>query len=221
MPPTARRGRTGRPPRTSRAQILDAARLLIDRDGWTNLTVRGLAKELGVAPTTLYHHVRDKRDLLRQVLDDRAGQVRRPQLPDDPRERITAATEVIHDTLAATPWIVEVLTSDDLLGTSALWMVEAILAGAVECGCTDEQAVELYRSIWYYTAGEILVRSGSARRRTESEEPIYRDEALRNVDATELPRLAVLADRWPALTARDTYSRGLRALVTGFLADRG
>lgn len=221
MPPTARRGRTGRPPRTSRAQILDAARLLIDRDGWTNLTVRALAKELGVAPTTLYHHVRDKRDLLLQVLDERAGEVRHPQLPDDPRERITAAAEVIHETLAATPWIVEILTSDDLLGTSALWMVEAILAGALDSGCTDEQAVELYRSIWYYTAGEILIRSGSARRRADSEEPIYRDEVLRDLDAAELPRLAALADRWPALTARDTYSHGLRALVDGFLAGCG
>lgn len=220
MPPATGGGRTGRPPRTSRAQILDAARLLIDRDGWVNLTVRGLAKEIGVAPTTLYHHVRDKRDLLQQLLDERADQVRRPRLPEDPRERIIVAAEVMHATLAATPWVVEVLTSDDLVGASALWMTETIVAGAVGCGCTDEQAVDLYRSIWYYTAGEILVRAGGVRRRTGSGDPIYRDELLRNVDATELPHLAALADRWPALTTRNTYSRGLRAMVDGFLADR-
>jgi AcrR family transcriptional regulator len=195
------------------------ARLLIDRDGWTNLTVRSLAKELGVAPTTLYHHVRDKRDLLRQLLDDRADQVRRPPLPSDPRERIIAAAEVMHEALADSPWVVEVLTSDDLTGASALWMVETIVAGAVECGCTDEQAVDLYRSVWYYTAGEILIRAGAARRRAESDHPIYRDELLRSVDETELPHLAALADRWPALTARNTYSRSLRALVSGLLAD--
>jgi AcrR family transcriptional regulator len=220
MPPATRPGRTGRPPRTSRAQILEAARLLIDRDGWTNLTVRGLAKELGVAPTTLYHHVRDKHDLLRQLLDDRADQLRRPQLSDDPRERIIAAAEGIHGVLAVSPWVVEVLTSDDLVGASALWWVETILAGGVECGCTPEQAVELYRSIWYYTAGEILIRAGGARRRAEPHRPAYRDELLRKVDAAELPHLAALADRWPALTTRDTYSRGLRALVDGFLAGR-
>jgi AcrR family transcriptional regulator len=220
MPPAPRHGRTGRPPRTSRAQILDAARLLIDRDGWINLTVRGLAKELGVAPTTLYHHVRDKHDLLRQLLDDRADQIQRPRLPVDPRERIIAAAEGIREALAASPWVVEVLTSDDLVGASALWWVETILAGAVECGCTQEQAVDLYRSIWYYTAGEILIRAGGARRRTESDRPTYRDEILRNVDAADLPHLAALADRWPALTTRDTYSHGLRALVDGLLAGR-
>jgi AcrR family transcriptional regulator len=220
MPPATSRGRTGRPPRTSRAQILDAARLLIDRDGWVNLTVRGLAKELGVAPTTLYHHVRDRRDLLQQLLDERADQVRRPRLPEAPRERIIAVAEVMHETLAATPWMVEVLTSDDLVGASALWMTESIVAGAVECGCTDEQAVDLYRCIWYYTAGEILIRAGGVRRRTGSGGPIHRDELLRHVDATELPHLAALADRWPTLTTRNTYSRGLHALVDGFLADR-
>ncbi len=57
-------GQTGRPPVTSRAEIFAAARRLIDRDGWEKLTIRALAGELGIGATTLYHHVRDKEDLL-------------------------------------------------------------------------------------------------------------------------------------------------------------
>ncbi len=62
--PRTTRPRTGRPPVTSRTQIMTAARRLIDRDGWEKLTLRRLAAELGIGTTTLYHHVRDKEDLM-------------------------------------------------------------------------------------------------------------------------------------------------------------
>ena len=221
--PSSSRGRTGRPPRTSRAQILEAAWRLIERDGWQKLTMRRLAAEAGAAPTTLYHHVRDKDDLLTQLLDDYAAQVPRPELPGEPRERIVAAATMMHDSVAAWPWIVDVLTAGDFMGESALWMVEAIVRGAVDCGCTQEQAVDLYRSLWYYTAGEILVRASTERRRAErdergGEEGAY-DAAVRGrLAGSGLPLLSGLADRWPRLVARETYPEGLRAMVDGLLA---
>ncbi|SNQ51053.1 Regulatory protein, tetR family [Frankia canadensis] len=207
----------GRPPRTSRTEIMAAARRLIDRDGWETLTIRRLAAEAGIASTTLYHHVRDKDDLLSQLLDDYAEQMPRPDMPADPRERIITAATVIRETLAAWPWVVEVLIQDNQTGRAALWMVEKLLDGAIECGCTPEQAVDLYRSIWYYTAGEILIRAGRVHRRAENDHPARRDALLRAADATELPHLAALAERWATLTSRDTYSLGLRNLVDGYL----
>lgn len=197
---------------------MTAARQLIDRDGLEKLTIRKLAAELGVGATTLYHHVHDKEDLLVLLLNDYANQIERPLLPDDPRERIVAAATLIHDSLAVWPQIVEVLTADDLLGESALWMVETIVAGAIDCGCTVEQSVDLYRNIWYYTAGEILVRAHSARRRADAERPSYRDAVFANLDASRLPQLASVADRWQTLIAHDTYADGLRAFVEGLLA---
>lgn len=214
----APRGRTGRPPLTSRAEILTAARRLIDRDGWQKLTIRRLAAEVGIAPTTLYHHVRDKEDLLIQLLNDYADQIPQPALPRSPRDRIVVAATAIHDSLAAWPWVVEVLTADDHLGESALWMVEAIVGSAVECGCTPEQAVDLYRTVWYYTVGEILVRANAARRRAGSDRPSQRDAVFNSLDEARLPHLAGLAGRWPTLVARNTYSQGLAALVDGLLA---
>lgn len=215
--PATSPGRTGRPPSTSRAQILEAARRIIDRDGWQKLTVRRLAAELGVGTTTLYHHVRDKEDLLVQLLDHYAERIERPELPAGPRDRIVAAATVMHDGLAAWPQAAELLTADDLLGESALWMVDTIVGGALDCGCTPEQAVDLYRGVWYYTIGEILVRARAGRRAAQ-DRPRYRDMIFENLDASRFPHLAPIADRWPALTARDTYAQGLRAFVDGLLA---
>jgi hypothetical protein len=123
----------------------------------------------------------------------------------------------MHDSLAAWPWAAETLTADDFFGESSLWMVESIVGSAIECGCAPEQAVDLYRSLWYYTAGEILVRAHSARRRAGDDRPTYRDAVFGNLDPSRLPHLAAIADRWPALVARDTYRHGLRAFVDGLL----
>jgi AcrR family transcriptional regulator len=219
-PSAAPQGRTGRPPVTSRAQILASARQLIDQDGWEKLTIRRLAAELGIGATTLYHHVRDKEDLLLLLLNAYAEEIPRPDLTGEPADRIVAAATALHDGLAAWPWAAEVLTADGfvgLLGEPALELVETIVAGAVDCGCTPARAVDLFRGIWYYTVGEILVRSHSDRRRPGDDRPRYSDIDFGSFDATRLPHLAAIGEQWPALAARDTYPEGLRAFVGGFL----
>ncbi|GAA2638655.1 TetR/AcrR family transcriptional regulator [Actinomadura fulvescens] len=210
-------GRTGRPPVTSRAQILTAAREIIDRDGWEKLTIRRLAAEIGIGPTTLYHHVRDKKELLLLLLNDYLGQVEHPPLPDDPRDRIIVATTAMHDAGAAWPWVVETATTDGfvaLLDESALWMVEVILAAAEDYGCTPAQAVYIFRCIWYYTAGEIIVRANTASRRAGDLGPF----SLSDLDASQVPHLAAIGDSWGDVAQADTYVDGLCALVDGLLA---
>ncbi|WP_329457021.1 TetR/AcrR family transcriptional regulator [Streptomyces sp. NBC_01497] len=218
MPRTpAPHGRTGRPPVTSRAEILVAARRLIERDGWEKLTIRRLAAELDIGATTLYHHIRDKQDLLVQLLNHHVNQTARPHLPDDPRDRVVVAALAMHDALAAWPWAAEVLTTDGFVGLldeSALWMVDAVVGGAMDHGCTSDQAVDVFRSIWYYTVGEILVRAHSGRPLADREQPVYRD----SFDASQVPHLAVIGERWHVLAARDTYPEGLGAFVDGLLA---
>jgi AcrR family transcriptional regulator len=205
---------------TSRADILAAARRLIDREGWETLSVRRLASELGIGATTLYHHVRDKDDLLLLLLNEYAGQITRPDLPDDPRERIVVASAALHEALAAWPWAAEVLTTDGfvtLMDERALWTVEAIVDSAIEAGATAQQAVGLFRHLWYYTVGEILVRAHSARARRLGTSRSPDRGFFGDVDPSRLPRLAALGDTWPAISARDTYQHGLRALVDGLL----
>ncbi|MEU1133158.1 helix-turn-helix domain-containing protein [Streptomyces sp. NPDC005900] len=210
-------GRTGRPPVTSRPQILEAARRLIDVDGWEKLTIRRLAAELGVGATTLYHHIRNKDELLVLMLDQHLAQLGRVRLPDDPRERVIASATAMRDALAAWPWAAEILTADGFVGLldeSALWMVEAILSGAVDCGCTPAQSVDVFRDVWYYTVGEVLVRANTARRRPDAGPLTFRE----SFDATQVPHLAAVGGRWGELAARDIYPEGVRDFVDGLLA---
>ncbi|MEU3071799.1 TetR/AcrR family transcriptional regulator [Streptomyces sp. NPDC007027] len=218
--PLAPHGRTGRPPVTSRTRILSAARRLIDRDGWEKLTIRRLAAELGIGATTLYHYIQNKEDLLVLLLNHYIDQLERPDLPNDPPERILTAATAMHDALADWPWTAEILTADGFVGLldeSALWMVEAILSGAHDHGCTPEQTVEVFRSIWYYTVGEILVRAHSHNQQNNNDKHLPRETSLSNLDTTRVPHLAAIGNRWTALAAQNTYHQGLRALINGLL----
>lgn len=205
---------------TSRAAIVSAARSLIDREGWEHLTIRKLAAELNIGPTTLYHHVKNKQDLLLLLLNEYAAQVVVPDLPEAPRDRIVTVTEVLHDTLAAWPWAAEVLTVDGFLGLldePALSIVELIVDAAVDYGCTLEQAVDVFRSLWYFTIGEVLVRAHSSRGQADGEHLVQR-ATFHNLESPRLPRLSAVASRWRALSARDIYRQGLEAFVDGLLA---
>ncbi|MEV6255164.1 TetR/AcrR family transcriptional regulator [Nocardia sp. NPDC051911] len=208
--------RTGRPARISRAEILAAANSVIEADGVAKLTMRRLATELGCTPMALYHHVRDKEDLLRLLLNEYADQVAWPDLPEEPRERVRVAARAMHDVLAARPWIVEILTADDLLGVSALWVSESIVDGFVAGGLPLDRAAQAYRVIWHYTAGDLIVRARSARRAAE-DRPTFRAQVFADLDADSFPRLAALGSDYLSLAAQDTYDLGLDALIDGLL----
>jgi AcrR family transcriptional regulator len=106
------------------------------REGLGGLTMRKVAAEVGSAPTALYHHVRNKEELLLALLADHAGRMPQPALPEEPRERILATAEAMRDGLATWTWVVEVLVADDLVAASALWYGEHIVRAGIECGLT-------------------------------------------------------------------------------------
>jgi len=195
-----------------------AAQLILDRAGPEQLSMRRLAKELSSTPMALYHHVRDKDELLMLVLDAHAARFSRPKQPTEPRARFVTAANLLYEVLADCPWIVEILASDDLLAVSALWIVEDILDAAIACGLSEADAVYAYRTIWYYTAGELLIRMTRNRRRAVSEGPSHRDKAFAKLDPEKYPRLTSTASNWPQLTERDTHKRGLEDIIDAIIA---
>ncbi|MEV0649571.1 helix-turn-helix domain-containing protein [Phytomonospora sp. NPDC050363] len=214
---TAPRGKVGRPPRLSQEAVVAAAERVLQADGAEALSMRRLARELGSTPMALYHHVRDKDELLLLLLESHARRIPNQELPDDPRERLLAVAFTLYEVLAERLWIVEVLAADPLVVPSAMPMVELMMAAAVAHGRTPEQAVDVYRTIWYYIVGSLVMLANRERRKARDGTPLDRTEALGRLDAGELPTVAAVAGRWSELTNRDTHREGLRALVNGLL----
>ncbi|TDC82511.1 TetR/AcrR family transcriptional regulator [Micromonospora sp. KC606] len=210
----------GRPPRLSLDAIIAAATQILQTESLEKLSMRRLANELGTAPMALYHHVRDKDDLLVHVLESQARTMPRPEFPADPRERLVAASILLYELLAERPWIIEVLTGDDLIAPSALWIVEVMVGAAVDYGYSADGAVHVYRTIWFYILGNLIVRVTSNRRRARTG-MVYQDQVVARLTTATHPRLASVAGRWAELNARDTHRQALTAIVNGLLPDHG
>ena len=78
--------KTSDPPRRpglTRARITEAALALADTGGVDSLSMRALAKELGVEAMSLYNHIRNKDDLLDLVVDTVVGGIDLPSAGSD------------------------------------------------------------------------------------------------------------------------------------------
>lgn len=222
----SRTTRRGRPPRLTRAEIVAAARRVLEDEGVAALTMRRVAREVGSAPMGLYHHVADKDELLLALLEEEAASLEPPPLPDDPRARIVTIARFLRDVLDERPWVLQAITPGRRFGPAALPLVEEILAGFVACGLTPEQAAVAYRTLWFQITGELTVRHARTRRSTPaatSPAPAphtsgFAEATMRELDAERMPLLAALGERWWAVTDAYDPSAALAALVDGLIA---
>ncbi|KOU08987.1 TetR/AcrR family transcriptional regulator [Streptomyces ardesiacus] len=218
-PRKGRRGGARQSAPLSQETIVTAALHILDHEGPQRLSMRRLAKELSITPMALYHHVRDRHELLLLLVASRSRDRARPTLPDDPRERLLAAAELLHDTLAEYPFLSEILASPDLLAMSALWIMEALLDAAVECGLTLEEAAQAHHAIWHFTVGVLLIRTTSRRHHAGLTRPTQREQVFATLSPEAFPRLTSLAGRWSSLTARNTHREALEDIVEGLLGE--
>jgi AcrR family transcriptional regulator len=127
---------TGAEPRQplSRERVLHAAVDIADRDGLAALTMRNLARELGVEAMSLYHHLANKEAVLDGVVEvvvgeinDAVSAVDGPAPADDwktaMRTRILAAREV----LLRHPWAPAVMDTRTAVSPAALRYYDGLL----------------------------------------------------------------------------------------------
>jgi AcrR family transcriptional regulator len=89
----------------SRDRVLDAAVALADAGGIESLSMRKLAKELGVEAMSLYNHVANKGDLVDAIVDRVIEEIELPQTPDDEWEAAIRTCAVsAHDAFRRHPW---------------------------------------------------------------------------------------------------------------------
>ena len=154
--------------RLSRPLIVQTALDQIDRPGTEGLSMRSLAKDLGVEAMSLYRYVHGREDLLEAVVDalmsgltsrldtelsehwqgflqTLAHEVRLIAV-DHPKAFPLVATR--HP---AAPWLRPPLRSIDV--------VDTFLARLIGFGFTDPQAVTAYRSFTSFLLGQLLLES--------------------------------------------------------------
>ena len=118
------------------------------------MTIRGLAAEMGVAPMSLYRHVRDKDDLLDEVVERLLSEIWRPEAdPSDWKAWIAEASEKLRQFLVDEPAALHVYLSHPVASPSALERMDAMMEVLGQALGDAEAAYRAYGAIQTYTIG--------------------------------------------------------------------
>ncbi|WP_127360969.1 TetR/AcrR family transcriptional regulator [Actinacidiphila soli] len=146
-----------RPRSLTHAQVASAALTVIDRDGLPGLSMRAVAKELGMSTMALYRYVDDREELEAQVVELVLGAVdTEPPPPDLPWcERIEVMAARLRDAVGAHPAIVPLTLTQRHRSPAQLRWAEAVLAILTAAGIEGEQRVIALRGLLAYIVGAI------------------------------------------------------------------
>src|SRR4051812_35665893 len=99
-----------RPP-LSRERAVDVAVALADAEGLARLTMRRLAKQLGVEAMSLYPHVPNKEDILDGMVDRVFAEIALPPADVDWKTAIRRRSRSALEVLEGHPWAISLMDS--------------------------------------------------------------------------------------------------------------
>ncbi|OBI52040.1 TetR family transcriptional regulator [Mycobacterium kyorinense] len=182
--------------------VIEAAAAILDQYGIADLTMRRLARELGITPGALYWHFPDKQRLLGAVADH----ILRPADVDaglgadlDWRSRVRSVCSRMRDALLSHTDGAELVSASFAAGQSrgVGHLLTALAGAAAEAGLAPAQSELAARTILYYVLGA-----------TADEQSRMQWDAAGAVPETQ----SVIA---PSANPSSGFDFGLRLLIDG------
>jgi TetR/AcrR family transcriptional regulator, tetracycline repressor protein len=217
----AGRPKAGEEPLT-RGRILETALSLVDVDGIEALSMRRLAKELGVDPMAIYHHLPNKRALLSALIEEVFSEMRvmEPEETGGWRERVGAWAQAFRDVAGAHPKLVSHLASyPEAASKATLESTEDLYAAFEAAGMSPKQIVGAVGVVVDYLNGFALAEASGA-----LGDPDEQREMLELLDAKPPGELPAIRRTFGALASEDVvtdFEFGLEVILAGLQATVG
>ncbi|MEU8521403.1 TetR/AcrR family transcriptional regulator [Streptomyces sp. NBC_01216] len=146
-----------RPRSLTQTQLASAALAVLDREGHAGLSMRAVAKELGMSTMALYRYVADRYELEGLVVELVLSSVdTSPPAPEAPwRDRVTVLVRRLRDTVGAHPGVILLTVTHRHRSPGVLRWSEAVLALLAEAGIAGERRVVALRGLLAYVIGAI------------------------------------------------------------------
>ena len=184
----------------ARDDIIEAAVTIVGAGGYEEMTIRSLAAQLGVAPMSLYRHIRDKDDLLDEVVDRLLAQAWRPTAPeDDWQEWVIEAAANLRSFLVSQPAALHVYLRHPVVSPAAVERMDTMMDVLRRAGAGEQTARRAYGALHTYTIGFAALEASRARQAPGGEHA---------GDGT-------LARQLAAYTTAEQFMTGLRYLLEG------
>jgi AcrR family transcriptional regulator len=215
-PATSVPTRDARSPLT-RDRIVGAAVELADVEGIDALSMRSLARSLGVEAMSLYHHVANKNDLLDGMVDVVFAELDRPEPGAPWREAIRDRCTSLRAALLRHPWAVGRLDSRRTPGMATLDHHDAVI-GCLRLGGFSVRAAALaFATLDAYVFG-FVVQELSLPMEPGEDTAALAAEILASAPVDALPHLAEMAAQHvsrPDYAFADEFEPGLDLILDG------
>jgi AcrR family transcriptional regulator len=215
----------------SRERVLDAAIRLADEGGIESLTMRRLARALGVEAMSLYNHVANKGDLVDAMVDLVVSEIDLPSTTEAWDAAVRKCAISAHEVLLRHPWscsLVMSSASTRVPRNARIRYMEWLLGRLREAGFSPELTYHAYHALDGHILGFTLWELGhSAAANAMRDDKDFADFAasfVRELRAADYPYLAEHAEQHLAAAGDDGASEfefGLDLLLDGLERARG
>ena len=205
--------------------MLDAAIRLADEGGIESLTMRRLARELGVEAMSLYNHVANKGDLVDAMVDLVVSEIELPATSDTWDVAVRECAISAHEVLLRHPWscsLVMSSTSTSIVRNARVRYLEWLLGRLREAGFSPELTYHAYHALDSHILGFTLWElghSGAANAiRGDKDLADFAASFVRELRAADYPYLAEHAEQHVAALGDEGTSEfefGLDLILDG------
>ncbi len=201
-------------------RALRIALSVADSEGIEAVTMRRLARELGIEAASLYHHLRGKDEILDGLVDAVASEIELPVPPADWRIAISQRAHNTRAVLRRHPWAVSLMASRTNPGPATLRLLEAGIRYFREGGFTVPLAAHAVSTVDSYVHGFVL-QEVNLPFRDESELAAMTSAIMDSFPASEFPYLFELTVEHvlqPGYDYGNEFASGLNAVLSGVAA---
>ncbi len=140
----------------SKARIVAATGKVIDADGIDAVSMRSVARILGVDAKSLYNHVDGKDGLLDAVAEDLLGSIDLPDRTGQLDVDLRGVAQAFRRQALAQPEVASLVLTRQLSSLEGLAPTEAVLAVLREAGIGAQESVHLLRALLAMLIGTLL-----------------------------------------------------------------
>jgi len=201
----------------SQSAIIEAAAEVADAGGVGAVSMRSVAKVLGVEAMSLYYHVANKEALLDALANWVFEQIVLPELSDDWRAAMITRARSARSVLSKHPWALGMLESRSTPGEKLLEHHDRILGCLMGGGMTPVLAAHAFSAIDSYIYGFVLTEiSLSTAPENQTDEGFSAEVAKQAEKYPNMALIALEAMNGHSFTFEDEFEYGLNLILDGF-----
>jgi AcrR family transcriptional regulator len=204
--------------RLTRERIIAAALRVMDTDGLEAVSMRRIAREVGVEAMSLYHHVRDKEDVLDGICEAVMREFEYPDDAGDISERLRAGARSYRRILQAHPDVMRLFAERHGPARSSpdsYRPMEFALRLFREAGLSDRDCVQAFHAFGGYIQGFVMMEGGTI---GSPEHVNSKQDLAVMLPLDEFPVLAAVSHYFAECDGDEQFEFGMDLMIRGLTA---